>query len=190
MATSNGVRRINREASGVTEAHPQPPTYLPVERSDGRPSTPKGVGREAPLTACRRGAKSLARSAGGERDRTAPGVDETVDKPVDAVSTPVLALGVCWGRFRAADQTPTRFKNRIIHVVIWSAARNRVVPVLGDGGGHGVFGGSEVEGYGGRCGCGVGSGGRSGARREGTKAGSWPSSWYVDETDQVQRWDR
>jgi hypothetical protein len=190
MAASNGARNVNREASGVTEAQPTGPTYLPPKRSDGRPSTPEGVGRVAPLTACRRGAKSSARSAGEERDRTVPGVDQAVDKAVDCVSTPVLALGVCWTRFRAADHASSRFKNRIIRESTWSAARKRMVSGSGDGGGHGVCWFPELESDRGRCGCGVGSGGRCGARREGTKAGRWPSSWYADGGSQVRRWDR
>jgi hypothetical protein len=181
VATSGEARtKIEREASGITGADPRPPTQEPVERSAGRPSTPEGVGRAAPLTACRRGAKSSAGSAGEEGWRrvahTVPGVDSGVDESVDSVSTPVLALGQGWGRFRAADHTTSRWINASIRDLVWSAARKRVVSGFGDGDGHGVFGRFR-SGVGDRGRCEVGKGRGISAGREGTVAGGAASAW-------------
>lgn len=190
MAAKNFIQ----EAPGVKEADPQPPTYLPSERSAGRPSTPEGVGREAPLTACRRGAKSSARSAreesGGRGSPTVPGVDQVVEKVVDPASTPALACRSGRRRPRPADHAYSRSKNRIIHESTWSAGRGLEVGGDQDGCGCGVAGGRQrFCGGRGRCGGGVGYGDVAGDGR-GTKAGEGPSNWYVDGTGDSRGWYR
>jgi hypothetical protein len=72
-------------------ANPFQSTYLQAERSDQRPSTPKGVGRFAPLTAAGRGANVLGRWAGRGVLGALAGVDQGVDKVMDRASTPDLA---------------------------------------------------------------------------------------------------
>jgi hypothetical protein len=192
VATSGEARaKIEREASGITGADPRTPTQEPVERSAGRPSTPEGVGRGAPLTACRRGAKSSPGSAVEEGWRrvahTVPGVDSGVDESVDSVSTPVLALGQGWGRFRAADHTTSRWIKASIRDLVWSAARKRVVSGFGDGDGHGVFGWFQ-SGVGDRGRCGFGKGWWISAGREGTDAGGAASAWCAGEAGKGRTW--
>lgn len=63
MPTKTGAQEMQAHGMGVS---PSRPTYLQAERSDQRPSTPKGVGRVAPLTAAGRGANVLGRWAGLE----------------------------------------------------------------------------------------------------------------------------
>jgi hypothetical protein len=87
------------------------PTYLQAERSAQRPSTPKGVGRVAPLTAAGRGAEMLGRSAGRGVSGTLAGVDRGVDKVMDRASTPDLARRGGWRRTPAADHAQSRSKN-------------------------------------------------------------------------------
>jgi hypothetical protein len=89
---------------------PSMPTSLALKRRVGRPSTPKGVGRYAPLTATRHDTEEAAMSADWTSGR-ASGVDCGVDGAMDRAFTPVLALRCGCGRPPAADHAPSRSKN-------------------------------------------------------------------------------
>ena len=69
-AATAGVPRREGQAGAKDYAslatHVTLPTYPRFQRLGDRPSTPKGVGREAPLTACPRGATDAGRSAGSD----------------------------------------------------------------------------------------------------------------------------
>lgn len=106
-------RGQNYSPDGGGAADLTPPTYLQPKRSADRPSTPKGVGRCAPLTACLRGAKLAGRSAGRENGDLR-GVEQTLKEtgqhpgrwPGPGVRSQVaLQSGV--GRFRFSDLVRT-----------------------------------------------------------------------------------
>ena len=69
--SKNWIRDIDREASGVAEAQPQQPTYLPSKRGDGRLSRALCARPLQGLMGFRRGALSPARSAGEDSGRRA-----------------------------------------------------------------------------------------------------------------------
>ena len=129
-------KKSRAEARGLaaaSAAHPFQPTYLPAKRGAGRPSTPKGVGREAPLTAARRRAKSLGRSAGqgtsGEHSRGGQGCGRTRGPGVHSP----LALCCGWRRPSAADHAHTPSGTRTSGVRSWSAAEGLMGPGERDG---------------------------------------------------------
>ena len=68
-----GTEAVGATSQGTWAIHPFPPIYLQKKRSDRQPSTPKGVGRDAPLTAAGRSAKSAGRSA--EQGTTGTGLE-------------------------------------------------------------------------------------------------------------------
>ena len=135
-ATARGPQGASRQAKNYAcgpTTHVSQPTYLPAKRRAARPSTPKGVGREAPLTAVRRSAKSLGRSAGqgtsGERSRGGQGCGRTRGPGVHSP----LALDCGWRRPSAADHAHTPSRERTNGVRSWSAAEGLVGPGKRDG---------------------------------------------------------
>jgi len=108
MPQKTGAQEMQAHGTG---ANPSRSTYLQAKRSDQRPSTPKGVGRFAPLTVAGRGAEVLGRWAGLALSEALAGVDQVVDKAVDRASTPDLAGRGGWRRPPAADHAPSRSKN-------------------------------------------------------------------------------
>src|SRR3954470_20015512 len=94
MPQKTGAQEMQAHGTG---ANPSRPTYLQAERSAQRPSTPKGVGRYAPLTAAGRGAEVLGRWAGLESGGTPSaarrGTDEAAVKGANLASAAIW-LGV------------------------------------------------------------------------------------------------
>lgn len=142
-------------------AHLSPTTWLQKKRSDDRPSTPKGVGRKAPLTAGPRGAKNAVRSAGIKHDtdplRGGPryGRDPGLGVRLD------LALRCGWRRPPAADHPQSPLTLNMSGNWWWSAAGGLGLAGERGGCGRGLAGSGWVEG--GMCG-GCGGGGKLGTK--------------------------
>ena len=83
MPQKTGAQEMQAHGMGVD---PSRPTYLQAERSAQRPSTPKGVGRYAPLTAAGRGAKLLGRSGQGSGGGTPRGANGAAVKGANLAS--------------------------------------------------------------------------------------------------------
>lgn len=149
--------------SETRTTHPSLTTWLQKKRSENRPSTPKGVGREAPLTAGSRGAKNAVRSAGITTTRTNvwSGRGRGRNRGLGVHSD--LALRCGWRRPPAADHPQSPLTLNMSGNWWWSAA-----------GGLGLAGGPGGSGRGpagsGRVGSGVGMGVR-GRKYLGTKQG-------------------
>lgn len=130
---AHGAGRQAKNYVDVLATHVSPPTYPQLKRGAGRPSTPKGVGREAPLTAARRRAKSLGRSAGQgtsrEHSRGGQGCGRTRGLGVHSP----LAWSCGCGRPSAADHAHTPSRERTNGVRSWSAAEGLVGPGERDG---------------------------------------------------------
>jgi len=166
---SSEARAQNYSLQDGGAALPSPPTYLQPKRSAARPSTPKGVGRCAPLTACLRRAKLAGRSAGrdtGDHLGSSGGINGTgrtgfsygldTGQLCDPGVRSHLGFGAGWGRFLFADHNRTRSINQpwaVLGVRLWSANRKRLA---GCGGGcerRAVrAGGREEKRRGGDCG--------------------------------------
>ena len=132
-ATARIAQGAGRQAQNYADApatHVSQPTYLPAKRCAGRPSTPEGVGREAPLTAARRGAKSLGRSAG--QGTNSEGGRECGRTCGLGVHSP-FALCCGWRRPSAADHAHTPCEHHMSGVRSWSAAEGLVGPGERDG---------------------------------------------------------
>ncbi len=128
--------------SGIREAaHPSLPTWLPEKRREDRLSTPKGVGREAPLTADPRGAKSLARSAEKDTTRATCGGGPECGRTRGSGVHSNSALRCGWRRPPAADHPQSPLTLNMSGDWWWSAA-----------GGLGLTGGPSC------CGRGVAAG--------------------------------
>jgi hypothetical protein len=157
------TRRAHRQSSGRGQnyspdgggaADLTPPSYLQPKRSASRPSTPKGVGRCAPLTAGSRGAKLAGRSAG--RDLGVEIGEEFTGDYCGRERGPGvrshLALQSGVGRFQFADQNRTPCLCRkhpwCLSVRLWSANRNRRVAWCGGGCERGVVRSGSGEGTG------------------------------------------
>lgn len=110
MKAAGQIESEGHEECGGRLRCPSLPTSLALKRRVGRPSTPKGVGRCAPLTATRHDTEEAAMSADWTSGR-ASGVDCDVDGAMDRAFTPVLALRCSCGRPPAADHAPSRSKN-------------------------------------------------------------------------------
>ena len=137
-------RAQNYSPDGAGTADLSSPTYPQPKRSAGRPSTPEGVGRFAPLTACLRCADHRDRAAGSETEKA----ESKCGLTLGVVIRSHLGSGVGWGRFRFADHNRTRSINqpgRDLSVRLWSANRKRRVAWFPGGCETGEFGGS-VEG--------------------------------------------
>jgi hypothetical protein len=108
MKAAGQTESEGREDFGGRLRCPSMPTSLALKRRVGRPSTPKGVGRCALLTATRHDTEEAAMSADWTSGR-ASGVDCGVDGAMDRAFTPVLALRcgcgdlVRWGTGTGAD---------------------------------------------------------------------------------------
>ena len=109
MKAAGQIESEGREDCGGRLRCPSMPTSLALKRRVGRPSTPKGVGRCAPLTAARHDTEEAAMSADWTSGR-ASGVNCGVDGAMDRAFTPVLALRCGCGRPPAADHAPSRSK--------------------------------------------------------------------------------
>jgi len=141
MPTKPGAQDIAVQGLATPQS---PPTYPPLERSVGDPSTPKGVGREAPLTARLRCAVSAGRSVGqnpisrwGSRGGRAGGRSRgsSVHRH--------FALPCGWSRSPAADhpQSPSQrffFLRFLSGDWLWSAAGELLLTRDGNDGGQGA----------------------------------------------------
>ena len=83
MPQKTGAQEMQAHGMGVD---PSRPTYLQAERSAQRPSTPKGVGRYAPVTSAGRGAKLLGRSGQGSGGGTPRGANGAAVKGANLAS--------------------------------------------------------------------------------------------------------
>jgi hypothetical protein len=152
----NAADRIDSEGCKWGPADPSPPTYLQAKRGVARPSTPKGVGREAPLTAERRSAKSLGRSAGQGTIEAGRGGGLGRGLIGGLRVHTFLALRCGKRRFPAADHNKSPSRDRCGDVNFsWSAAGK--LTFAGDRSQCGR--GSVAVAGGGREGTGVGVGG-------------------------------
>ncbi len=112
----------NRPASPNT--HVTLPTWLPLLRLAGRPSTPKGVGPAGPLTACLRGANHAARSAGSDSAFKVSTCGLGYGRGcghgygLSVRSHLAFCCGVC--RSQVSDHTQSRCKRGIYRNCVWS----------------------------------------------------------------------
>src|SRR3954470_17472905 len=140
---------------------PSSPTYLQAERSTQRPSTPKGVGRVAPLTAAGRGAKLLGRSGQGSGCGTSTATSRGANGA--AVKGANLASAAIWLGV-AVEGVPRQLTTPNNHWTLnmsgdwwWSAA-------------GGLMWLGSREGCGGEIAAGSGT---VGERTEGCRGGGW-----------------
>jgi hypothetical protein len=128
-------------AAALGKTQLSPPSYLQPKRSAARPSTPKGVGRCAPLTACLRGAKLAGRSAGrdsgdtrGKTSRGGLSYGLGCERSCDPGVRSHLAFLCGWGRFWFPDHNRTRSRKQpgaVLGVRLWSGNQKRHVAGCG-----------------------------------------------------------
>jgi len=164
-ATARIPQGAGRQAKNYADAsatHVSQPTYLPVKRCAARPSTPKGVGREAPLTAARRSAKSLGRSAGQGTSGNPSGGGRECGRTCGFGVHSLLAWSCGCGRPSAADHAHTPLEKETSGVRSWSAAEGLMGPGERDGCERGAAGYRRGSGD-----CGGGDEGKTKAGRSG-----------------------
>ncbi len=108
--------------TGTQAAHLSPTTWLQKKRSEDRPSTPKGVGREAPLTAEPRGAENAVRSAGKDTTRATCGGGRECGRTRGSGVHSNSALQSGWRRPPAADHPQSPLTLNMSGNWWWSAA--------------------------------------------------------------------
>jgi len=121
-AVAAGVASSSGIGSGTQAAHPSPTTWLQKERREDRPSTPKGVGREAPLTAGPRGAENAVRSAGKDTTKATCGGGRECGRTRGSSVHSNSALQCGWRRPPAADHPQSPLTLNMSGNWWWSAA--------------------------------------------------------------------
>ena len=124
-------------------AHFSPTTWLQKKRSDTRPSTPKGVGREAPLTVGSRGAENAVRSAGRTTTETALWSGRGRGRTRGSGVHSDLALRCGWRRPPAADHPQSPLTLNMSGDWWWSAAGGLGLAGGLGGSGRGLAGGGR-----------------------------------------------
>jgi len=143
------MKAANRNESGGRGGVALPPTYLSAKRSAARPSTPKGVGRVAPLTAGRRCAELLVRSGQWITAKDS-GCGQGYGRGCESSVRTNSALHCGWWRPPAADHPQSPLTLNMSGDWWWSAAGGLVFGGGPSWCGRGVAAGPN--GIGERCG--------------------------------------